>query len=432
MNQLQTLLNQKSNVDEYRITEITTSSSELFFIKDNLQMNRGKDVTHITVTVYRNFEDQDKRYKGSSTTKLSPTMTLDEMNDLIDTAALAASFVKNEFYTLPSPSDELAPKIPSAFHHGNIVQNVIGLVQELYSEDQQFGAFINSSEFFINKRDVHIINSNGIDVSYTNFFGEIEVISEASGKLESIELFDVLHFSDYNTEEIKQAIKDTLYYASLRSKAIPMPTVQNVPVILHGAAAKELWNYYQFQVTADAIYQKLHNNQVGDNIQGDHIVGSTVTMTLTPVLPNSTGSRYYDGEGTFLKETVFIKDGIIQNIMASKRFSDYLHIPTTGYIGNMIIEGGHYTETELKDGPYLELLKFSAFQMDEMTGDFGGEFRLGIYHDGTTKTPVTLGSIAGNLKDAQSEMFLSKELVKDNEFVGPKWIKFNNIRIAGN
>jgi len=432
MKELQHLLQLKDTVDEYRITEVTTSSIELFFIKQELQMNRGKDVKHIDVTVYVNFEEEGKRYKGSSTTKLSPTMTLDEMEELIDTAALAASFVKNEFYNLEDPSNEIAPIIPSTFSEGDMIESISNLVRDLYSEDHSSKAFINSTEFFIDKRDVRIINSNGVDVSYTSYRGEIEVITEAEGNTESIELYDVLHFSDYVQEDIIHAIKETIEYASLRALAIPMPNVEHLPVILNGAAAKELWEYYTFNASAGAKYQHLHNNNPGDSIQGKDIKGSTVTITLKPVLPNSTASRYYDIEGTYLKDTVVIKEGILETIIANKRYSDYLGIKATGQIGNTVVEGGIYSEEELKKGPYLELLKFSAFQIDSMTGDFGGEFRLGIYFDGNTKTPVTLGSIAANIKTAQQDMYLSKELVKDNNFIGPKFIKFNNVRIAGN
>ena len=88
MKELINLLQNKSNVDEYSIVESNISSTELFFIKDELQMNRGKDVTHINVTVYRNFEEQGTTFKGSSITQLSPTMSLDEMEALIDIAAL--------------------------------------------------------------------------------------------------------------------------------------------------------------------------------------------------------------------------------------------------------------------------------------------------------------------------------------------------------
>lgn len=425
------LLNKKSNVDEYTITKINTSSTELFFIKEELQMNRGKDITDIEITVYRNFEENGKKYKGSSTTKIAPTMNLEEIETQIDTASLAASFVKNEFYTLEQPSKEIAPIIPSKFNDGDVIENITNLVKDLYEEDNQFGSFINSTEFFISKKEYHFINSNGIDVSYNKFIGEIELITEANGETESIELFDVLEFSDYVKDSIKLSILEALKFASLRAKAIPMPIVDDIPVILNGIAAKDLWSYYSFNTSAAAKYNHLHNNNVGDNIQGKTL-GDKVTITMKPYIENSTLSSYYDSFGTFLKDTIIIQDGIIKNMSANRQYADYLKIPCTGGLRNTVIEPGSYTEKELKVAPYLEILKFSAFQSDVMTGNFGGEFRLGIYNDGTTEIPVTLGSIAANMKDVQGNMYLSKELIKSNNFIGPKFIKFDHIRIAGN
>ena len=143
MRKIISLLNNKSNVDEYTITKTKTSSTELFFIKEELQMNRGKDIDEIQVTVYRNFKENGKKYKGSSTTKLEPTMNFEEIEKQIDTASLAASFVKNEFYNLEQPSNEVAPIIPSKFGEGTVIENITNLVKDLYEENNQFGSFIN-------------------------------------------------------------------------------------------------------------------------------------------------------------------------------------------------------------------------------------------------------------------------------------------------
>lgn len=425
------LLNNKQSVDEYKISAIKTTSTELFFIKNELQMNRGKDVEKTYVVVYKNFEENGKKFKGSSSTIVSPTMSLEEISEAIDIAALAASFVKNEFYELESPTKDKAPIISSKFSEGNMIDNIANLVSDLYKENNQFGSFINSTEFFINKHDTRLINSNGIDVTFTRFTGEIELITENNEGEESIESYDVFNFSDYDPKTIKELIDESMRFADLRSKAVPMPSVKNLPVILNGAYTKEIWSYYTFNASASAIYNQLHSNKVGDNIQGE-TKGDKVSIKLVPVLENSSRNGYYDGNGTFLKEFKVIEKGSIQNIIAGKRFADYLSLPCTGDVRNMIVTEGATSLEEFKQEPYLELLKFSDFQMAPMTGDFGGEFRLGIYFDGEKEIPVTLGSISANIKETQSTMLLSKEVTKENDFIGPRAIKLFNINIAGN
>lgn len=426
------LLNNHQKVDEWKIVKIDTSSNELFFIKDELQMNRAKDVSKFTVTVYKNFEIDGKKYKGSSSTNLSPLYTKDEINQKIDQAALAASFVKNEYYDIPEPTNEKAEKIECKFESGDFLESISNLVKDLYEENNQFDASINSSEFFINKRNVAIMNSKGLDISYVNYRGLIELITEAKGEKEAIELYDTINFGDYDKEEIKKAIKEQLYNTSLRAKAVLLPNIGDIPVILNGKASQDLWQYYISQASANSKYQHLHNNNIGDTLQGEDTIGDKVTITMCPILQNSTFNSYYDGDGIFLKETVLIEEGIIKNFYASKQYADYLNVTPTGVLVNRVVKPGRYSEKELKQGEYLEVVSFSAFQSDPMTGNFGGEFRLGIYFDGEKEIPVTLGTVRGNIKEAQKEMYLSKETVRENRFSGPKIIKFNKLTIAGN
>lgn len=431
MEKLLALLQGNKNIDEYLVTDIKTESKELFFIKEELQMNRGKDVQYFYVTVYKNFEENGKKFKGSSSCKLAPNMTVDEMNSKLDLAIIAASNVKNEYFELVEKNDNELPKIQSSFLEGNIVEDISKLVKDIFEEDNQYDAFINSVEFFIDKSTEHLVNSKGLDVTFDSVRGEIELVTEAQGLEESIELFEILHFSDYDKIAIKAAVKEELYYASLRAKAVPMPQVDSVPIIMKGTSAEGLFGYYEFNASAASLYQQFHNNQIGDDLQGESI-GDRVTITYKPFIKNSTSSRYVDGDGVYLEDTVIVENGILKQYSASKRFADYLNIKPTGNFGNTEVSGGQFTIDELKTGPYLELLKFSAFQADSMTGDFGGEFRLGMYFDGKTKTPVTLGSVSGNLKQASKEMYLSKELDRKDNIIVPSIIKFIKMNIAGN
>lgn len=432
MKKLINLLNSHPGVDEWKIINNSVSSTELFFVKDEMQINRAKDVTKSSLTVYKNFEIDGTKYTGSSSLSFSPIYTIKEISDKINNAVLAASFVRNEHYDLPNPTKKTVKPIESNFSQGNIIENIATLVKDLYEEDHQYSAFINSSEFFIDKKTIRIINSKGIDVSYDTYRGEIELITEANGEKESIELFQIINFGTYNQAYIKNAIKEQLYFTSLRAKAVPLPKISQVPVILSGKASISLWSYYLNQASAGQKYEHMHNNNINDDIQGEGVLGDRITLTLKPFILNSTMNRYFDQDGVYLEEHVIIKDGILKEFSASKKFADYLKVKPTGNINNYAISPGTQSEKELKKQPYLEVLSFSAFQMDSMTGNFGGEFRLAVYFDGEKEIPVTLGTVSGNIKTAQQDMYLSKELVESNYFVGPKVIKFNKMTIAGN
>ena len=244
------LLNNNKNVDEWKVSSTQEHSTELFFVKQELQMNRAKDVKKINLTVYKNFEEGDKKFKGSSTIRINPTDTDDEIKAKIDKAALAASFVKNQFYPLAKPTEKIAPKLISEFSKGDVVATIAEMVKEVFAEDNQFNAFINSIEFFITKKEHQIVNSNGINVSYDSYSALIEVITEAKGETEEIELFDMVNFSDFDREFIKNLIRTQLRNSSLRAKAIRTPKIDGIPVIINGKAINEFWYYYFNQTSA--------------------------------------------------------------------------------------------------------------------------------------------------------------------------------------
>ena len=51
----------------------------------------------------------------------------------------------------------------------------------------------------------------------------------------------------------------------------------------------------------------------------------------------------------------------------------------------------------LLNGKYILVKNFSDFQMDPLTGDFGGEFRLAEISDENGKRIVTGGTVTGNI-----------------------------------
>jgi len=165
-------------------------------------------------------------------------------------------------------------------------------------------------------------------------------------------------------------------------------------------------------------------------VQGDSIEGDPVNIKLLPEVKGSVGNSYIDGDGVKLKPLELYTDGVLRSYHGDNRHCRYLGIEPTGTIGNVEVGGGKKTLGELKTGPYLELRVFSDFQMDEWTGDFGGEIRLAVYHDGTKEIPVTGGSIVGNIKNVQQSMLFSSELQESGNYVCPKAVKLFGVTVA--
>lgn len=419
------------DIDGWKIIEKKVKANELFFIKKDLDMNRVKDVHHFTITVYRDFEEDGIKFKGSSSTKIHPTMNEEEIKAAVEGAAFAARFIKNPYYPLVKPTGSSRPKLKSNFSQKPMVEWLPEITDAIYKADVYKKGSINSAELFLNQVETRIINSEGVDALYDNYTGELEFITNWKEEAEEIELYKDIKFANYDSEWFTQNIEEMLSMSMGRAKAYPMPNLGKHTVLLTGEGAKGLLDFYNTQANAKIVFEGISTAKIGESIQGENIVGDAINMKLDPFIENSSESAAYDNDGLPLTPVNLIENGVLKSYWGNIQYSHYMNIKPTGTIRNIVVDGGRKSIAAFKTEPYLELISFSSFQMDPFTGDFGGEVRLGWYFDGEKTIPVTGGAITGNIKEVQQEMYLSKELQVDNNFIGPRTIQLFNISVTG-
>ena len=357
-------------------------------------------------------------------------MREEEIKKIIKENYYAAGFVNNEYFELPKKSDEPVVEIQSNFSSKHLQQWIPILVEALYKEDSLDKGGINSSEIFLSKIYKRIINSEGIDVSYETYNGMIEFITYWSG-IEEIELYKMITFSEYKPEYIKEAVKEMLILSKERAEAKKVINSGKYKIILRNDAVKEILNYYIYQSSAEAVYNRISSIKIGEQVQGQNIKGDLINLTLEPKLENSIYSAPYDNDGIILERTVIYDRGKLIKYEGDFKHSYYLNCEATGDIKNVVFSGGSKSISDMKKEPYLELSSFSDFQLDVLTGNFGGEIRLALFFDGKNTKAITGGSINGNINDVQSNMYLSKETQNCEGFVGPKAIEMFDISVAG-
>lgn len=428
---IKNILSNIKELDEWKIVENKISSRELFFIRQELDMNRGKEVVKYIVTVYKDFEEDGKKYRGSSTVQVHPTMTKEEIKNSIEGAVFAASFVKNEYYPINEGEYLEEVKMESNFDNDTMSNYLPKISKCLFEEDVYEKGCVNSSELFLNKVYIRIVNSKGLDVSYSGYSGMLDLVTNWKEESEEIEVSRNIEFTEYDGEMIKNEIRDMLKLSQEKAIAKPTPDLKTSTIILSGEPVKEFLKYYYINANGKQIYDGISTYRVGECVQGQEVIGEKVNLLLDPKLENSTYSAPYDEDGVYLKKTQIIEDGVLKRYWGDMRHSYYLGIEPTGNIKNFIVKSGSKSIEEMKASPYIELISFSDFQMDPMTGDFGGEIRLGWYFDGENTVPITSGSISGNIKEVEKEMYFSSETQKLNNFLGPKTIELSNVSLAG-
>lgn len=419
------------DINGYKIVETKTESIELFFIKKSLDMDRSKKVHYFSVTVYKDFQESGNKFKGSSTCNIYPTMNKEEIDKILSDAVLASNFVQNEFYTLPKPSNKKPNYLNSKFSLKPISYWIPELTKAIFKYDTYENGGINSCELFLSKCYIHIINSEGIDVSYEKYKGELEFIVNFIGSKEEVELYKFLEFSDFDTDYISENVKEMLILA--KEKALANTTLKSskYTILLSGSALKEFFSYYISKSNVANVYSNISQLKIGDNIQGESIDGDLINISLNPTMENSTHSVPYDMDGITLSKINLFENGILKQYHGSSRYSYYLNVEPTGSILNIDIKPGSKSLKELKKSPHVELISFSDFQLNPVTGDFGGEIRLGWYYDGEKTIPITGGSVSGNINNIHKHMYLSKETQQCNGFKAPKTVQMFNVSIAG-
>jgi PmbA protein len=377
------------------------------------------------------FTEDGVAYKGSSNTDIHPTMSDAEIESAISEAAFAAKFVKNPYYPLVKPAASQHMPTESAFAKESLPYWMNKITKAIYKNDIYEKGGINSCEIFLEKTESRIVNSEGVDVSDTGYRCMIEFITTWKEEGEEIELYRRIDCSDYDEELFADEVKNMIVICRERAVATSTPALKTTSVILTREAVKDFFSYYYSKSNAASVYNQSSTWKVGDPLQGKAVKGDRITMTLDPFMKNSTDSESFDTEGFPLKPVKLIEGGELKRYAADTRYAYYLGVEPTGNIGNIIVESGSKTIEELKKEPYLMAAAFSDFTVDTMTGDFCGEIRLATYFDGTKTTPVTGGSVTGNINELHHELYLSRERSKDNNFEGPAMVMLKNVTVAG-
>lgn len=418
----------ENNIQNFLINECKEHTKELFFIKHSIDQSRSKEVIKYDITLYKDFslpKDKDNIYRGSSTCQITPAMTKDEITNKIKTTYNTASLVKNNYYPLAKGDEIYATKTNTSnqeISRENVALTTTDLAKAVFDADDSTSkdCFINSLEIFETTKNVRIINSNGFDKAYTTktFSGEYVVQSTIK---EDVELFYQFEFNDKSNDICKKLayqVTSSLKMAKDRSLAIDINETNFnkdcEKIILQGDFLSELFNYYLSRSDASLIYQGYSNFKPGLEIPSN----TDISITTMPTVPYST-------EGIKLAQYPVVKHNKIVNILGDLRFSFYMGITPLGTYNSYKMNPGNAGISDYQNNTYLRITNFSDFQTNALTGEFGGEFRLAYYYDGTKEIPVTKGSFSGNIKDILSSLELSKEIRETISYQGPKWISFN-------
>lgn len=452
----ETILNilKKKELAGWIVTEENLASTELFFVKNKLDQNRLCETTETTVEVFVDFEEAGEngveRYKGKGEALLSAGDSAEEIEARIDNAIVSARFVKNKWY--PMATNDVQAKVSSdvsaqpdsgtaafetALHAGADAKSAAfdtasssntetlkiqydALYEALFT-DYGMSSQVNSVELFAVDGTRHVLTSTGTEVTYPVHRFVFELVTDAEGATESVEIFNDYTFGLLDVEQVRDVVKTQLADTEARAAAVKAPKLENINVILRGSAVEDLLSLYVVQASDEAVYNGFSRAKIGERFTGENALQS-LNIRMDPGLPHAVGKAPIDEDGVLLHPYDLYRDSVVQNFRTSQQFSSYMNRENIGSPTPFVVEGSDTPYEDFLDEDYLEIYVFSSFVSSPIEGDFGGEYRLAKLVQNGKTTYITGGSLSENLFEAQDRMVFSKECEKRENSLAPKAI----------
>ncbi len=392
-----------SGVHAWEVTDVCTRGWEFYYIRRALDQHRAKDVEHISVKV---FQLTGEGTMGSAAAELHPTASVGEARELVRQLAYRATLAPDPAYDLVSPGPQHL-----AAHRGAI-PDLAGVARDfmdaLASVEETPGEDINSSEIFVSAVTRRFINSMGVDVTETYPTSMLETVINARNDKTEIELYRMLRCGTCDASSVRDTVQKAMRFGRDRLLAVPTPELGSADVLFTGEDSKEIYAFFCDRLDAGMAVRQMTDWKPGVPIAGD-IKGDRVTLKAVRSLENSPSNRAFDSEGSPIKDVVMMENGVPQRYLGGRMFSHILGLEESFIPTNYVVEGGTAAMSDIRRGRYLEVVEFSDFQVDEITGDMFGEIRLAYLCDGDTVTPVTGGSVSGSMPELLKDMRMTRE-----------------------
>jgi predicted Zn-dependent protease len=431
LNEIIAALKSRTELQGWTVRQIVSRGAQLYAIPDGVEARRSVSSERYLVDVLRQTASPDGNpASGSANATLLPG---DDISKALDTVTIMAGLVHNPPYTPPAPAP--LPDVPLADStiQRDTATTLDGLLERLRSAvAAESGVRLNAAELFGDELTVHLCNSRGIDASQTMTQLAMEWVLTARDGEREVESFvettrrrvadldiegDVTRNAEY-TRDLLSAVAPSAYSGAVVMRGETLATFVNSGVLqnLSSAASK---------------FSKMTTWETGKPVFRTPVTGDPLTVWATRRLPYGTGSDVFDEEGLPAQRVALITKNVLTAFTANQRYARYTSVPATGAFGNLELAPGATPAAPLLDEPHVEIVAFSWFEPNLVTGEFASEIRLGYTVAGGKRTPFKGGMLVGNFLDALADVRWSSETGFYGGYQGPQAARFGKLSVAG-
>lgn len=429
-------LEAREDLSGWTVRHMRTRGAQVYAVPRQIEARRAVDGERFVVDLLRQTKASDgSPALGSADVTVLPGEDIDRA---LDDAALVAGLTANPVHTLPAPApipdvellDPELEKDPSALMNR--------IVEELRSAAAEHPEVrLTAGECFGDIRETHLVNSRGIDAHQTSGSLAVEFVLQGREGERETETFRELTRRRASDLRIESEIEENVRHTLDSLKASPPRSWQG-PVVLRGetlvtfvAGDDLVGSLLQTLGSASSKYAKLSSWEIGESVFRGEVKGDPFTLWANRQIPFGTTSNRFDEEGLPAGRVELIRENRLVAFSTSQRYADYLNLPPTGAFGGVEIPAGTTPAADLLAEPHVEVVLFSWFNPDPITGDFATEIRLGYFVENGQRRPFRGGQLVGNVLDGLADVRWSSETGFFGNYLGPHTARFNNLKVTG-
>lgn len=419
----------------WTVCHITMHGAQVYAVPGQIESRREVDAEKYRIDILRQTQNSDGAPAvGSADVTLLPG---EDIEWAIENVVMVAGFVSNPVHTLPAPApipgvdflDSALKKNPSGILNG-VVEN-LRMAASKYPRVR-----LTAGECFGDIHKMHLVNSRGIDAEQESSSLAVEFVlhgQQGEREVETLRELSRRRVADLNIEaELEENARFTLDLLEAGA-----PRAWQGPVVLRGrtlatfmAGDELVGGVLQTLGSAASKYAKISSWEIGKSVFKAEVKGDPLTVWANRCIPFGVASNRFDDEGLPAARVKLIHENQLVAFAANQRYADYLKLPPTGAFGGVELPPGPSEVSALLTEPYVEIVRFSWFNPDPITGDFATEIRLGYLVENGLRKPFKGGQLVGNYMDALADVRWSAETGFFGNYLGPHTARFNDLKVA--
>lgn len=243
--------------------------------------------------------------------------------------------------------------------------------------------------------------------------------------------------------DINECIEEALEHSVNWLQAKPV-TSGKYEVIFNTETLADLMNVFSNYFSAKDAIEKTNP---WESKMGQSVAIENFTMIDSPLYKDAFTHHYVDSEGTLRRDLTLVENGVLKSFYHNTATAKHFGTTTTGHASrgaksslnvsstNWLIKAGAHTDSEVKDGTYLEVIDVMGLHSggDNISGEFSFGASGYLCKDGKRIQPVKEITIAGNFNKLLFGITRMGNELKHNTNRGTfsPLIRFSDLYVAG-